>query len=250
MRVIRAICIAFSTYSRLPMPRVRWEDTAAQNTLGALPLVGFLPGALLLLWGWLCHTLGLEALLFACVAAALPALATGGIHLDGFCDTCDALASHAPREKKLEILKDPHLGAFAMIDCAVYFLVSVGLYSELSSAALPLVACGFVLSRALCALLSVTLPAARPDGMLAALLPRTQKTHLLLILALFAAIAAGGMLVLNPLTGAVALVLCALWAFGFRALALRQFGGVTGDLSGFFLTVCELLILAAGVFAQ
>ena len=49
------------------------------------------------------------------MAAALPLLVTGGIHADGFCDTVDALSSHAEREKMLEILKDSHCGAFAVI---------------------------------------------------------------------------------------------------------------------------------------
>lgn len=43
-----------------------------------------------------------------------------------FCDTTDALSSHQPRERKLEILKDSHTGAFAVIWCAVYFILYFG----------------------------------------------------------------------------------------------------------------------------
>ncbi len=54
--------------------------------------------------------------------ALIPVWITGGIHLDGYADTCDALSSYGDREKKLEILKDPHCGAFAVIRLCSYFL--------------------------------------------------------------------------------------------------------------------------------
>ena len=57
---------------------------------------------------------------------AIPFLVTGGIHMDGFMDTMDAVHSYGDRTKKLEILKDPHLGAFAVICAAVYLLLYTG----------------------------------------------------------------------------------------------------------------------------
>ena len=45
----------------------------------------------------------------------IPILVTGGFHLDGYMDVKDALSSFADREKKLEILKDPNVGSFAII---------------------------------------------------------------------------------------------------------------------------------------
>ena len=52
---------------------------------------------------------------FAFVGLAIILLVTGGIHMDGYMDTMDALHSYGSREKKLEILKDSHIGAFAVI---------------------------------------------------------------------------------------------------------------------------------------
>ena len=53
-------------------------------------------------------------------------LVTGGIHLDGFMDTTDARSSYGDREKKLAILKDSHVGAFAVIGCSFYLILSAG----------------------------------------------------------------------------------------------------------------------------
>ncbi len=118
MRVIRSLCIAFSTYSRIPVPQVAWTDENRKYSMCFFPLIGAVIG--LLLWGWLalCDALGFGALLRGAVGALLPILVTGGIHMDGFMDTSDALASWQSPEKRLEILKDSHVGAFAVLGCA------------------------------------------------------------------------------------------------------------------------------------
>ena len=118
MHVIRSLCIAFSTYSRIPVPQVAWTDENRKYSMCFFPLIGAVIG--LLLWGWLalCDVLGFGALLRGAVGALLPILVTGGIHMDGFMDTSDALASWQSPEKRLEILKDSHVGAFAVLGCA------------------------------------------------------------------------------------------------------------------------------------
>ena len=68
--------------------------------------MGAAVGLLLALWAALAQWLGLGAAVTAAGCLAVPLLVTGGIHLDGFCDTADALASHQSRERKLEILKE------------------------------------------------------------------------------------------------------------------------------------------------
>lgn len=67
---------------------------------------------------------------FAGVMTLLPVLVNGGIHMDGFLDTMDALNSYGSREKKLEILKDSRTGAFAVIGFGLYLVASLALWSE------------------------------------------------------------------------------------------------------------------------
>lgn len=73
----------------------------------------------------------------------IPVLITGGIHLDGFADTVDAMSSYAERERRLEILKDPHTGAFAIIGLCCYFLANVGIWSEIGEKKLLVACCIF-----------------------------------------------------------------------------------------------------------
>ncbi|NTU88543.1 MAG: adenosylcobinamide-GDP ribazoletransferase, partial [Actinobacteria bacterium] len=87
MLALKAICIAFSTYSIVPVPRFEWKEDAMRYSLGAFPLVGVLLGCALFLWFLVCIVLHCGNVLFATVATAIPFLVTGGIHMDGFCDT-------------------------------------------------------------------------------------------------------------------------------------------------------------------
>ena len=110
-----AVVAAFSTFSVFPTPRIEWDEFSLKNVLAALPLVGAAVGGFLCLYFWLSGLLELPAILSAVVFTILPVALSGGIHMDGFADTVDALSSHAEPEKKRAILKDPHCGAFAVI---------------------------------------------------------------------------------------------------------------------------------------
>ena len=250
--VLSSCAIAFSTYSRLPMPQVEWSERNMRYTLAFFPLVGAAVGAAF--WGVdaLCRLLAVGPVLRAALLAAAPAAMTGGIHLDGFCDTVDALSSHAPREKKLAILKDSNAGAFAVIWCGIWFLLYFALLTELESAATA--AAGFVLSRALSARAIERLPSARPAtgpqaGMGSALKAGSRFPGPLLagyLLLCGAAVRLWG----EPWAGAAALAAAAGVYFFYKRLALRLFGGFTGDLAGWFLQICELAVLAAVVVTE
>ena len=58
---------------------------------------------------------------------------TGGLHLDGWADTGDAFFSYRDREKRLEILEDPRLGAFGTMALVFLIVVKIALFNELLS---------------------------------------------------------------------------------------------------------------------
>ena len=145
--LLESLDVAFSMYSAIPMPQIEWNERNMKYMMAFFPMVGVVQGALLLGFSLLAQALGLGFVLFAAVAALLPLFVTGGIHLDGFCDTVDALSSHQTREKKLEILKDPHAGAFAIIMGCLYFVLYAGAAGELVWKIFPAYAFGFAVSR-------------------------------------------------------------------------------------------------------
>jgi len=245
MIIFETLFVALSTYSALPVPQFDWNERNMRYAICCFPAVGILCGGALFLWNLLCCTLEVSAVLFAAVAACLPLLITGGIHMDGYMDTVDALASHQSRERKLEILKDSHCGAFAVVYCAVYLLLHFGLFHAVYEArTVPAYVLAYVVSRALSALCAVTMPNARKSGMLCAFTKDAQKGWAVTAMVLLLLTVGAGMLVFAPICGGISLVcaLCSLLLY--RRMAMKEFLGVTGDTSGFFLQICELVMLA------
>ncbi len=110
-RPMRAAIIAFSMYSRIPMPMFEWKEEDMKYAMCFFPAIGMVIGTvfygMFLLLSWLLP----GSFLAAGILLAVPIFITGGIHMDGFMDTCDARASYGDREKKLAILKGyPHGG--------------------------------------------------------------------------------------------------------------------------------------------
>ena len=237
MIVLQTIAVAFAMFSAVPVPQFVWDEKNMRYALCAFPLVGLLCGVL-----WcVCGVLPLPAPARAAGFCLAPVWVTGGIHLDGYADTCDALSSYGDTAKKLEILKDPHCGAFAVIYGGVYLLAYAGFAYEVFAAGHILLICPlFVLSRALSGLCAVNLPNARKSGMLCAFTSGVQRRTATAALALAGLAAAAGMVWMSPTAGGMAAAFSVVSALKYRRFALAQFGGVTGDTSGFFLQLCEL----------
>jgi len=227
------------------MPQFEWNQNNMKYAICFLPAVGIFCGGALAGWFWISSALGFSGVLFAAFAVILPLLLTGGIHMDGFMDTMDALSSHLPRERKLEILKDPHCGAFAVIYCGMYLLGEFALFFELYKTGAVFVCCPvFVFSRALSALCAVTLPNAKKTGMLCAFTIDVEKNKAVVSAILVSLFAAAGMVLIEPLSGAAGIALGLAAMLRYRSMAVRQFGGATGDTAGFFLQSCELFAFA------
>lgn len=244
MTWIKAAAIAIGTYSVIPVPRCEWEGKSLRFAIFFLPLVGIILGGTLFAWQWFAVTLRLPTILFGAFAAALPLLLTGGIHMDGYMDVCDALASHLTKERKLEIMKDPHCGAFAVLRCAVYLLLSFGLYvSAFQTSVIIAASIGFVLSRILAVISALTLPNARGGGMLYALTGDAPRRTPLVVLYSLGLCCIAAMVLCAGMAGAGGAIFAVLAFCYYRVMVLKQFGGVTGDTSGYFIQLCELLLL-------
>lgn len=245
MRILNPLFIAFSTYSRIPVPKVEWTDENRRLTMCFFPLIGVCVGIALTLWLALCDGLKIGALLRGAIGAMLPMLISGGIHMDGFMDACDALASWQTKERRLEILKDSHVGAFAVMGCCGYLLLDAAAFSEATLRDAPMLICVFVISRTLSACLMTVLKSARPGGMLDGFTRTAAVNRVTVSGMIYAAICIVVWIICGGWLGAVCAAVSALCAFGYKRMAYKQFGGVTGDLAGCFLQITELCLTAA-----
>ena len=248
--------VAFSLYSAIPVPQVQWEKRTMRWALCFLPLVGLVIGGLEWLWYQFCAAYGAAALLYAGGAALLPLVVSGGIHLDGLCDTCDALCSFGDRQKRLDILKDSHVGAFGPLWLMAFLLAEAACFAQVYQTPqyLPLAVLGFAAARAAGGCKIVTMPCAKDSGLAHLFAENSDKKAVAVALALQAVaypVLAGVWLYAAPAGIAVvrtALLLGLIWYALHDRLCKRIFGGVTGDLTGFFISTGELLLLAAAAF--
>ena len=249
MKFVRSFCMALAMYSKLPVPQVEWREENMAYAMCFFPVIGACIGLLMFAVLALANLLALSRTLTAALLTVLPLAVTGGIHMDGFCDVADALSSHAPKEKKLEIMKDPRAGAFAVIACGAYLLLTFGLWNDASLGEADCVALALcpVLSRGLSALAVVTFRGARRDGLLAAFRDASDIRVVRVVSLRWIAAAAGMMLLRAPIAGGAAVAAAGLSFLHYRLMSYREFGGATGDLAGYFVQVCELACLSAVV---
>lgn len=240
----RSLFLAFSIYSKLPVPQMDWKEEDMQYTLCFFPWVGAVIGGALFLWGGLCQRFFIGGLCRVLIGAAIPLAITGGFHVDGFMDTMDALCSYQPRERKLEILKDSHIGAFSVIRLALYGLVYLGAFSEIKDGGLFGSVCGgFFLARCLSGIAVVSFPGARKTGMLAQFADSARKTVVKRVLYLQGALCTVFMFWQSVWAGV--LVGAALLVFlHYYHRTKKEFGGITGDTAGYFVVVCEGCMMA------
>lgn len=252
MRVFKSMIAAFATFSRIPLPMVELDSEDCKYSMCFFPMVGFVIGLLEIAVYYLAHALGMGSLLRAALMTVLPLLVTGGIHMDGFCDTSDAFNSYQPKERKLEILKDPHIGAFGVIRMAIWLLVYFGLMTEVTN--VLFLAATFVISRALTALTVVLLKTAKDKGMGASEKNMSEKNAVVsanivwicigavfLIAGAALDISVGESALFAILTVFVTMAAAGLWTYRYKCIIYKQLGGFTGDTSGWHLTVSELL---------
>ena len=241
--LFESMLIAFSMYSKIPMPKVEWNDKNMKYAMCFFPVIGVVIGVCVQIIGTLLIKSTFGSLFFSVIMTLLPIMITGGIHLDGFLDTIDALSSWGDKEKKLLILKDSNSGAFAIIGMGCYLLCNIALWSEASVEMLPLISCGYVLSRALSGYSVVTFQTAKNSGLAKTFQDAAQKKRVKMTMYCWIMISTGCMLV-YILKNAISLFVAgALFFQYYKRLCKKQFGGITGDLAGYFLQVFELLML-------
>ena len=190
-----------------------------------------------------------SALLWSIILVIMLVAITRALHLDGFMDSCDALLGGFTRQRRLAILRDPHVGAFAVIGVVCLLLVKVVAVAGLSNYAIGRVAVLLLfpcLSRWAMLLTMELFPYVRSDGLGTAFFnagSRGFRWQLILgfVFTLVASVA---------LAGAVGLMLfaaaCAV-AWGIGAWATRLLGGVTGDIYGAVNEVTEVAVLLLAV---
>ena len=161
-------------------------------------------------------------------------------------DTMDAFHSYKPREEKLAILKDSHIGAFAVIMLAAYGLLFMGALSQIMDDKAFIVFCaGFFIARCLSGIAVVSFKSAKSDGLFFMFADTAHRTIVRAALYIQLALCMAVLLIVS-LPYAVAMIISAAFCGGGgegRAGGGR--GGITGDTAGYFVCICECAMAVA-----
>lgn len=236
---LHAYAMAESMFCYIPSPFRVWDEEARPKMLLFLPLVGLKIGIVWFLLSYLCRVLALPGMITGAALCAYPYIVTGFIHLDGFMDVTDAVRSCRDQARRLEILKDSHVGSFAVVGCVLLMLTGFaccasGLADHRMLLFIP------VVSRC-CSALAVTV--LKPISVSQYAKQQFSKSQ------------AAALVVQLVVCCLLAALLCRWSALALAAgllgygLALRKgytsLGGMNGDVAGYALTVSELCAVAA-----
>lgn len=230
--------IAFNLLTTLPARASNdWQPGDSGRAAGWYPLVGLVVG-LLVAAVWTVSSWVFPPLVCAGLALAAWILLTGGLHLDGLADCCDGLFHASNPERRLQIMKDPHLGAFGAMGLVLTLLLKFAALASLPSEHAIL---AILLSASLgrwMVLLAGTQSLARPGGMGADFSSGLSKSALA-----WGAIIPLILTAFLGLHGLLALAITLLAAIGLLYLAHARIGGVTGDVFGLLIEIIEIVTL-------
>lgn len=245
-RTLGGLLLAFQFFSSIPVHKeIQLEKPQVMAMYSLLPVVGLVMGALTSAVIWLMQeTTEIGPLMIAFLLASLLWAITGGLHLDGLADTGDAYFSYQSKNKRLEIMGDPRIGAFgAMVlifAIAGKIIVLAELIPSVSLIALAVVP---VVSRIGLSVLSATAKPAKTQG-LAAYFQRLidRRTLMATMFAWSLFVLAILFLFCGWAVALAFLVAASIATIGYKKWCDKNFGGVTGDLLGAYAEGMELLL--------
>jgi len=237
-----AFSMTQSMFCALPFPCRAWKEEARSKMLLFLPVVGLEIGALWLLADWFLGYMHVPTLIGGLILCALPYLLTGFIHLDGFMDVTDAIGSWKSPEERRKILKDSHVGSFAVIGCIFLVLAGFALFASVPDTADHRILLFVPIISRCCSALAVTLLKPMGSSQYAGSRGSTPKWHaVLLTIVLVGGIVTGflwlgkyGFVLLGGLAG---------YGLALRK-SYRSLEGMNGDIAGYCLTISELCAVA------
>lgn len=240
-KYVNGFCMSLSMFSKIPLPFHVWDKKYASLVVTSFPLVGLVIGGIWWAVGLLLLWLAVPLMVTAAIMTLMPFFVAGFIHLDGYMDTSDALLSYRPLEDRLLILKDSNIGAFAAVMLGILFVLQfAAMYTVIESGKyLALLVVISVVSRC-CAALSMLVLRHIPQSNFSSMLTGDIKAVHKIFIVLLAVATSIAAISYAGLPGLI--TLCAV-ILGFM-LAIRavfkSFKGISGDLLGYSLVICEL----------
>ena len=236
---LHAFAMCQSMFCSIPAPQI-WDEKAKDKMLLFLPIVGLEIGAIWAGLAWLCRLLNLPSMITALVLSAYPYIVTGFLHLDGYMDVTDAMKSWRDLERRREILKDSHVGSFAVIGIVLLILAQFAFFASAPTDANFLILIVVPAVSRCCSSLAVT--GLKPMSTSQYADQKKPKSHMVVLTVMLVAFLAAGFLLCGKYGFAL---IGSLVGYGLALRrAYKSLAGMNGDISGYALTIGELCAVA------
>ncbi|WP_317366795.1 adenosylcobinamide-GDP ribazoletransferase [uncultured Tyzzerella sp.] len=226
--------MAFSMYTTIPISNVKWDEKNFPYIIVSLPFVGFIIGLIWFLTASIFTILSIPHSIKTIIICLIPLFLSGCIHIDGYMDTCDAIFSRASLEKKYKILKDSHVGAFAVIGILILaFLAYFSIY-EILEFEKNLVSLIFIpiFSRGVTSLFIIKTNATSKEGFIASFKRNLDNNHFFIILLILIVFFTLGYFLGVAKIIIIDIIACII----FARFCIKNLNGISGDLCGFIIT--------------
>lgn len=239
MVIIKSFVSALSLYSKIPMPNLTYDEGDDKYSLCFFPVVGVIILLVVSLVMRLLPIIGINDIATRIIICIIPIIVTGGIHIDGFMDVMDAMHSYGDKNKRLEILADPHIGAFCVIKLVELCGIWVASFMAIKESFILLAAIGFIVSRALSGMALLCFKPARDTGMLIFTKSHADTAICRIVLVIWIVMAMAGAYIIYGIKGISPFAISVLTFCYYRYKSSKDFGGITGDTEGCFLVMNE-----------
>lgn len=249
-RAARATKLALAFLTVIPLGRADDAPATEADLVAsrfAYPFVGGAVGLVMAALSEALRHVGVSPAVSAFILIAFLAILTGGLHLDGLADTFDGLFLWGGADRRLTVMRDPHIGSHGVSAIVLVLLGKYAVLADLDGSGRSLALLGAVaVSRTLILVSAGLARYARPQGtgrlVIEAATRRDALAATLASLAFTSAVAGWPGLI----AGLGALIL----AFTLTQLAARRLGGITGDILGATVELGELTFLVGFSLSQ
>ncbi len=242
-KLCNAFIMSLTMFSAIPIHINIWDKNALNFIIPMLPIVGLIIGILWYFVSTLIILTKIPLIIQSAIIMFIPLFLSGFIHIDGYMDTSDAIFSRATLEKKRTILKDSHVGAFAVIAlCVLLTFTFCSIYAVVSEKTNFIVFIFIpVLSRSITGNSLLSKKLISDTGFGATFRENTNFKHIFFlravtVLCLFIAYFIEIKLFLT-------LIFLIVTAILSTRYVVKQLEGISGDLCGFIICVSEALAL-------
>lgn len=232
---MKSFLLMLSFFTRLPVPQMEFTEDRYKKGINTLPLVGLVMGGILYVVSFLDRIV--PASIMGVLLYFAYIMITGGLHLDGLADSCDALFSGRDKDKMLEIMKDSRNGTFGVLGLIIISAAYIVLLPQMPREALLIFP---VIGKCAPAISTSLAPYIREEGM-GKIFAENCKISTVIFALVFANVLG---FILNPFF-ALAADIAFISIFVLTKKIKSLLDGITGDIFGLLCEVSQIIFLLA-----